>query len=76
MLLKLLGKIIGIGKKTVQKKLKKKARRKLRKIIRKAAGAAVVCFGIVMIYQHRRPIMAAITGKKLPMEKCPVFKKA
>ena len=72
---KLLVKIRDLLKEKVKTKLKKKARKKARKTARKLVCVAFVGIGLVMLYQHRRPIMAAIVRKALPEKKCPVFKK-
>ena len=72
---KLLKKLREFGKKKLQTKVKKKAKKKLKKLIRKLVGTAIVCFGLVMVYKYRRPIAAAIIGKKLPIKKCPILKK-
>ena len=56
-------------------KIKKKARKKIKKFIRKLVCTAVVCVGLVMLYKHRRPIMAAIIYKKQPIRRCPIFHK-
>jgi len=75
---KLLKKIRESAKKKAADKMKKKAKKRLKKLVHRLGLAAVLCFGLVMVYQHRRPIMAAIMGKKLPEKKCPVcpfFKK-
>ena len=62
-------------KEGVRTKLRKKAAKKLKKLIRKLVCTAVIAFGLVMVYKHRRPIIAAILGKKHPAKKCPVFRK-
>ena len=67
--------ITGWVTERTREKLRKKAKKKLRKLIGKALCTALVCFGVSMIWKHRKPIVAAIIGKKLLGGKCPVFGK-
>lgn len=68
---KMVGKLKTSVKEKCEAKLKKKAKKKLKKLLRKLVCTAAVCFTVVMVYKHRRPIMAAILGKKQPNKKCP-----
>ena len=74
-ILGLIKKVKELMKEKARAKIKKKARKKLKKLIRKIVCTAVVCFGLVMLYKHRRPIMAAIIYKKQPIRKCPILHK-
>ena len=55
----------------LREKVKKKAKKKLKKFAVKLVCAVIICVGLVLVYEHRKPIMAAIVGKKLSNDKYP-----
>ena len=64
----------------IRERQRKEAEKKLKKLIARILCAAVLCFVGVMLFKHRKPILAAIIGKKLLAEetctcpaKCSVF---
>ena len=49
----------------IREKERREAEKKMKELIGKVVCAVVLCFVGVLIFKHRKPILALIIGKKL-----------